>query len=192
MSRRLLLGLSGSLRRGSVSTAILKSLASAVSDRAELRIHPLGDLPLYNGDEDGEHAPESVAALKAAIADAEGVVVASPEYNYGISGVLKNAIDWASRPAYASVLKGKPVLIISSSPGLTGGVRAQAQARQTFAATLSRVIAHPEVVITEVYQKVVEGALVDETALAFTTAALDALLAEIALLAEAEPEAALA
>lgn len=183
MTKPLLLGISGSLRRDSSNTAILKTVSELYADKANLQIHPLADLPLYNGDLDGDNAPESVKTLKSAITAADGIVIASPEYNYGMSGVLKNALDWASRPAYSSVLKGKPILIITSSPGLTGGVRAQIQIRETMAATLSRVIPHPEVVITGVFQKITDGRLVDETTLTFVAAAIDSLLLEIAALA---------
>lgn len=183
MAHRVILGLSGSLRKDSASTAILRSLADAVSNRVEFRLHPLHEVPLYNSDNEGEHAPKSVRALKDAIAQADGIVLATPEYNYGTSGVLKNAIDWASRPAYSSVLKGKPVLIISSSPSPLGGVRAQAQVRHAMAATLSRVVPRPEVVIPGVYQKVADGRLIDGEALALSTSALDDLLGEIELLA---------
>ncbi len=157
------------------------------ADQADVKIPSLAELPLYNGDHDGEFAPEAAKTLKAAIAAADGIILASPEYNYGMSGVLKNALDWASRPAYSSVLKGKPILIITSSPGITGGVRAQNQIRQTMAATLSRVIAHPEVVITGVFKKIAEGRLVDEATLTFVKAAVDSMLAEIAELANRKP-----
>jgi chromate reductase len=84
--------------------------------------------------------PASVSALKEAIAQADGLIICSPEYNYSTSGVLKNALDWASRPGFNSPLKNKPVLIMTSSPGVLGGVRAQSQLRETLSATLSRVI----------------------------------------------------
>lgn len=182
MTKPVLLGFSGSLRRESANTAILRTLAEMVADKADLKIRSLADLPLYNGDEDGEHAPKAVKALKAAILAADGIVIASPEYNYGTSGVLKNAIDWASRPAYASVLKGKPVLVMTSSPGLLGGVRAQIQVREMMAATLSRVVSRAEIVIPGVYQKIVDGRLVDGGALEVLAAAMDDLLGEIRLL----------
>jgi chromate reductase len=84
--------------------------------------------------------PASVSALKEAIAQADGLIICSPEYNYSTSGVLKNALDWASRPGFNSPLKNKPVLIMTSSPGVLRGVRAQSQLRETLSATLSRVI----------------------------------------------------
>lgn len=186
MARPLILGFSGSLRKNSTNTAILATLAEAVADRAELRTESLADVPLYNADLDDDGRPPRVAELKALVAEADGLVMATPEYNYGMSGVLKNAIDWISRPAYNSVLKGKPILVITSSLAATGGVRAQQQVRDTLAACLSRVIARPEVVIPFAYDKVRDGRLVDESSLAFAIAAIDDLLAEIALLTSAK------
>src|SRR5467141_2696789 len=102
-----LLGLSGSLRRASNSTAVLRGLQDALAPRAALNIFSLHDIALYNEDDDGEHAPESVRALRSAIETSDGVIMTSPEYNHGISGVLKNGIDWASRPYGRSALRGK-------------------------------------------------------------------------------------
>src|SRR5437667_12816806 len=94
-----LLGLSGSLRRASNSTAVLHGLLDALAPKAALKIFPLHGVPLYNeDDDDGEHVPEQVRALRSAIASSDGVIMISPEYNHGMSGVLKNALDWASRP----------------------------------------------------------------------------------------------
>jgi chromate reductase len=107
------------------------------------------------------------------------LVICSPEYNYGVSGVLKNALDWASRPGFNSPLKGKPVLIMTSSPGVLGGVRAQAQLRDTLSATLSRVINCPQIVIPGINQKIQEGQFVDEPTIEFMLAAVGDLLNEI-------------
>lgn len=176
-----LLGLSGSLRRGSHSTAVLDTLAASLDGRAATTRFDIGALPHYDQDLDGAAAPPSVVDLRRRIEEADGVLVVSPEFNYGIPGVLKNAIDWASRPAFASPLKGKPVLIVTCSPAFTGGVRAQSQLRETFAATLSRVAVGPEVVIPRVQDKIVDGRLVDAATLDFALAACETLFAEIAL-----------
>src|SRR5260370_23898320 len=128
MTQFRLLGLSGSLRRASNSTAVLHGLQDALASKAAaLTIFPLHGMPLYNEDDDGEHAPETVRALRSAIATSDGVIMISPEYNHGMSGVLKNGLDWASRPYGRSELRGKPVLTITTSPAFTGGVRAQQQ-----------------------------------------------------------------
>jgi chromate reductase len=123
--------------------------------------------------------PASVAALKEAIAQADGLIICSPEYNYGTSGVLKNALDWASRPGFKSPLKNKPVLIMTSSPGVLGGVRAQAQLRETLSATLSRVIRGPQIVIPGVIEKIQNGSFIDEKTIEFMLAAVDDLINEI-------------
>src|ERR1700680_2842508 len=97
MTQFRLLGLSGSLRRASNSTAVLRGLQDALAPRAALSIFPLHGMPLYNEDDDGQHAPESVRVLRSAIETSDGVIMISPEYNHGMSGVLKNSLDWASR-----------------------------------------------------------------------------------------------
>lgn len=174
-----LLGLSGSLRRGSNSTAVLSTIAAATSDRADMVVADIGALPHYDQDLDGADAPEPVARLRRQIEAADALVVVSSEFNYGIPGVLKNAIDWASRPAFASPLKDKPVLVVTSSPAFTGGVRAQQQLREAFAATLSRSVPGPEVVIGQVHTKIAEGRLVDRPTLDFLAASCGGLFAEI-------------
>lgn len=127
-----LLGISGSIRAKSTNTAILETLRERGKDAATLSLISLDDVPLYNADQDGEHCPHSVRSLKQAIADTDALVLCSPEYNHGTSGVLKNALDWASRPAFQSPLKNKPILIMTSSPGAIGGVRAHQQLRDAW------------------------------------------------------------
>ncbi len=177
-----LLGLSGSIRRESTNAMILKTLAEKLGVKASLTLFPLNEIPPYNQDLEGDALPPSVRALKAAIADSDGLILSSPEYNHGMSGVLKNALDWASRPAFASPLRYKPVLLMTSSPGYVGGARAHAQMQETLASTLARVVARPQVVIAGVGQKIVQGRLVDEATLRFCLDAIDDLLAEIRLL----------
>ncbi|VVO08601.1 NADPH-dependent FMN reductase [Pseudomonas fluorescens] len=176
-----LLGISGSLRSQSTNTAVLKTLSNRLDDQAEMSLFALNDIPLYNGDLEAQALPPSVAALKEAIAHADGLIICSPEYNYGTSGVLKNALDWASRPGFNSPLKNKPVLIITSSPGVLGGVRAQSQLRETLSATLSRVICRPQIVIPNINQKIQDGRFIDETTIEFMLAAVDDLIREINL-----------
>ena len=177
-----LLGISGSIRRDSHCTAVLRSLQPLLPASATIELFALNDVPLYNADLDGDAPPAAVARLKAAIAEADGLVLCSPEYNYGMPGVLKNAIDWASRPGFASPLKGKPVLIATASPGTAGGVRAQAQIRDALAATLARPVVRPHVAIANVGTRIRDGRLADETTLDFLRVALADLLQEIELL----------
>ncbi len=177
-----LLAVSGSIRRESNCTAVLQSLAPLLPSTVTLELFPLDDIPLYNADLDGDAPPAPVAKLKKAIAETDGLVVCSPEYNYGMPGVLKNAIDWASRPGFASPLKGKPALIMTTSPGTAGGVRAQAQIRDALAATLARPVVRQHVAIANVNARIREGRLVDESTLDFIHSALRDLLEEITLL----------
>ena len=177
-----LAGISGSLRQASSNTAILRTLQASLPAGVEMTLLPLDGIPLYNQDLDGPGLPDAVRAFKAAVDSSDGVVVCSPEYNFGMPGVLKNAIDWASRPAFASPLKGKPVLVMTSSPAFTGGVRAQAQLRETLGGTLSRVIARPQVVIAGVNGKIEGGRLADAASLGFALEAVNDLIAEIGLL----------
>ncbi|RDI25123.1 NADPH-dependent FMN reductase [Pseudacidovorax intermedius] len=180
-----LLAISGSLRRASHSTAVLRHMATLLPADAQQRLFTLEEIPPYDGDVDGPQPPAAVAELKDAIAQADGLVICSPEYNYGMPGVLKNAIDWASRPAFASPLKGKPALVITASPGALGGVRAQAQIRDALAATLARPLSRPHVAVPLIASRFQDGQLSDATTLEMLQAALADLLAEIRLLAAA-------
>jgi chromate reductase, NAD(P)H dehydrogenase (quinone) len=129
-------------------------------------------VPPYNEDLDIRPALPTVANLRTAIADSDGVVIATPEYNHGIPGVLKNALDWASRPAFNSCFIAKPVLIISSSPAFTGGVRAQYQLRETLASMHAHVVSGHEVVVAAVNSKTSQGAFTDVASLEFMANAL--------------------
>jgi chromate reductase, NAD(P)H dehydrogenase (quinone) len=179
MTQLRLLGLSGSLRRASNSTAVLHGLQDALAPKAALDIFPLHGMPLYNEDDDGEHAPEQVRALRSAIATSDGVILISPEYNHGMSGVLKNALDWASRPYGRSTLMRKPVLTMTASPAFTGGVRAQQQMNETLLSIPARPVLRPQIVIGGVHEKVRDGRLIDEAVLSFALAGVDDLLEEI-------------
>src|ERR1700686_4533430 len=174
-----LLGLSGSLRRSSNSAAVLRGLQDALAPKARLDIFSLHGLPLYNEDEDGEHAPESVRALRSAIETTDGVIMVSPEYNHGMSGVLKNPLDWPPGLYGRSVLREKPILTMTASPAFTGGVRAQPQMNETLASIPARPVLRPQIVIGGVHEKVRDGRLIDEAALSFVLAGVDDLLEEI-------------
>jgi chromate reductase, NAD(P)H dehydrogenase (quinone) len=176
-----LLGLSGSIRRDSYCTAILRTLAGMLPEGVALTIFGLEHIPPYNEDEE-ETPPGVVAALRKAVTQADGLVVISPEYNHGMSGVLKNAIDWVSRPGYSSILKDKPVSVMTAAPSMLGGARAQMQLRETFASTVSRVMAHRQVCIGNVAKKVTDGVLTDQPTIDFALGAIDILLNEVRLL----------
>jgi chromate reductase len=126
-----ILGIPGSLRRDSHNVGLLRAAALSLPPGIELEVFDgLGELPLYNADLDVEPELEPVARLREAIADADGVLIATPEFNGSIPGVLKNALDWASRPSPNNVLRGKPVAVVGASTGLYGAVWAQAETRK--------------------------------------------------------------
>lgn len=176
-----LIGMSGSLRAGSYSNAVLETLGRKFADAAELTVWDLAPIPAYNQDLEGEKRPAPVKALLAAIDAADGLVLCAPEFNHSIPGVLKNALDWASRPAFASVMAYKPVAIMTTSRGPLGGARCLEHMRVTLASMLSRVVLAREVIITACADKVRDGRLIDETSLGFACGAVEALLREIAV-----------
>ena len=157
-----ILGLAGSLRRGSYNRALLRSASQLAPGGMVIEIFDLSEVPLYNGDVEAEGDPQGVARLKQAIAAADGVLIATPEYNHGVPGVMKNAVDWASRPPGAAPLGGKPVGIIGASPGSTGTARGQSQLRQAFEFTDSYCMAQPELLVARAHEKFdAEGRLTD-------------------------------
>ena len=123
-----LIGISGSTRRGSLNSALLRAAAAAMPAGAQLRIESIAAIPLYNGDEEAAHGiPPAVTYLKDAIAAADGLLLVTPEYNNSLPGVAKNAVDWLSRPSadIGRVFGGKPVAIAGASPGGFGTVLSQ-------------------------------------------------------------------
>ncbi len=176
-----ILALSGSLRRGSSNVVVLKTLAERAGPETTITLFPLNDVPLYNGDDDTDNPPPAVAALRNAVAASDGLIIGTPEYNHGTTGVLKNAIDWASRPAATSSLKGKNALIISSSPGAIGGARAYAQVSDALIGALARPVVRRQLNVAGVDQKISGGRLVDEPTVTLLLAGLADLVAEIHL-----------
>lgn len=164
-----LLAISGSLRKASVNTKILETLADSDSLNADavIDVIVLNDVPLYNEDLDSEVPPPAVQALRDSIRFADGVIISTPEYNHGLPGVLKNALDWASRPHGQSCLAGKPVLSLSASPAFTGGVRAQAQLNETLIAVGAQLVPRPQIVIGGASEQVSATRLMNEATLSF-------------------------
>src|SRR5271163_3934288 len=174
-----LIGMSGSLRAGSYSNAVLETLRERFAGAAELSIWDLAPIPAYNQDFEGEKRPAPVKELLAAIDAADGLVLCAPEFNHSIPGVLKNALDWASRPAFTSVMAYKPVAIMATSRGPLGGARCLEHLRAALDSMLARVALAREVTITAAADKISAGRLVDDTSLGFACAAVEALLREI-------------
>lgn len=174
-----ILGLSGSLRTGSFNTALLQKIGELIGERADFKIADIGALPFYSEDLETPEPPQVVLDFKAAIGAADAVVIATPEYNYSIPGVLKNALDWASRPGFNSVLKDKRIGILSASMAGTAGVRAQGHLRTILSGTLSQVIAMPDVAVPAAH-KIIEasGAVSDEVTIKHLAKLSEALLSE--------------
>ncbi len=157
-----ILGIAGSLRSGSYNRGLLRAAAGLLPPGVTLEVFDLAPLPLYNEDLLA-HPPQPVLDLKARIRAADALLFACPEYNYLISGVLKNALDWASRPPVDSALKGKRAAMFGASTGRMGTVRAQLALRQVLLATGTQVLMRPEVLVTEANRKFdAEGNLTDE------------------------------
>ena len=135
------LGISGSLRRDSLNSALLRAAAERLPAGAELvEFGNLREIPPYDSDVEEEGVPEVVEELREAVRSADAVLLATPEYNHSLPGQLKNALDWVSRPAGESALRGKPAAAIGASTGMFGAVWAQAEARKVLGALGGRVV----------------------------------------------------
>lgn len=160
-----ILGLAGSLRRHSLNRSLLKAAQELAPQGMVIEIFDrLREIPPYDEDAREIARPEPVDALTEAIRAADGFLVVTPEYNYSVPGVLKNAIDWVSRPPQTSPLKQKPAAIMSASTGISGGMRAQYHLRQTFVFTDTPAMLKPEVILPLAAQRFdAEGRLTDES-----------------------------
>jgi len=157
-----ILGISGSLRKGSLNSALLRAAVNLKPPGMEIEIHELADVPLYNADIDGKEKPPAVQLLRSRIAAADGLLIATPEYNYSVPGVLKNAIDWASRGGAESPLTGKPAALFGIG-GMMGTSRAQLHLRQILLFNGMLVLPKPEVYISSAPEKIdAAGQLTDE------------------------------
>ena len=157
-----ILGFAGSLRKGSYNRAILRAALELSPADVELEVFDLEGIPPYNMDLEKD-LPEKVREFKEKIRKADAILIASPEHNYSIPGVLKNAIDWASRPEGDNSFEGKPVAIMSASPAMQGGARAQYHLRQTFVWLDMYPVNRPEVMVPAVHEKIdVNGNVTDK------------------------------
>src|SRR5256714_7580314 len=174
------LAISGSLRRDSHNTKLLRAAEELAPDDVELEFYDELELvPPYNEDRDGDEAPLGAASLGAQIASADALLIATPEYNASIPGQLKNAVDWASRPVRAGALLGKPVVVIGASTGFYGGVWAQAELRKVLATAGARVV-DAEVAVSHAHERFdADGRLADGEIREELRVALGALLAEV-------------
>jgi chromate reductase len=156
------LGVSGSLRAGSFNTSLLQAAIEAAPESVELELwEGIGDLPLYDEDLDDHDVPESVRRLRADWADADAILFATPEYNGSVPGGLKNAIDWASRPKLAGVLRNKPVAVVGASTGQFGALWAQQDLKRILGIAGARVVG-TEIPVARAHERIdSEGRLLD-------------------------------
>jgi chromate reductase, NAD(P)H dehydrogenase (quinone) len=162
MSDRLrVLAISGSLRQASFNTALLRTAIDLAPAGMVIETAEIGDLPLYDEDVRAKGLPDPVQRFRDHVARAEGILVATPEYNYSVPGVLKNAIDWASRPPQQP-FAGKALGIMSASSGLSGAMRAQYHLRQIAVTLDLHVMNKPEIFVRSAGEKITDGRLSDE------------------------------
>jgi chromate reductase len=181
-----ILGISGSLRAGSHNTAVLQAIAARVGPDVDLELFDgLREVPPYDADDDREPLDPAVARLRDAIGEADAVLFATPEYNSSIPGVLKNAVDWASRPFPENALKGRPVAVVGATSGSFGAIWAQTELRKVLSTTGARVL-EETAAIPRVHERIAsDGSIVGDDLLA----KLDGVVA--ALVREAEHSASL-
>jgi chromate reductase len=154
-----LLGICGSLRKASTNRSLLLAIGEELpADTSMTLFERLGELPIFNSDLED---PEPVVELKRAIASADGVVIAVPEYNYSIPGGLKNALDWVSRPPATSPMRGKPIGLVGAASGMSGTIRAQLHLRQMLVYSDSPCLNQPEVLIPRAHERFKDGLLID-------------------------------
>jgi chromate reductase len=158
-----ILGIAGSLRRRSYNKGALRAAQQLCPEGAAIEVFDLDGIPPFNQDEE-KNVPAKVSEFKRKIRGADAILLATPEYNYGMPGVLKNAIDWASRPYGDNAWSGKPVALMSAALSMGGGVRAQYQLRQAFVFLNMEAVVQPEVAIASAPERFdKEGNLTDET-----------------------------
>lgn len=174
-----IIGFTGSLRKGSYNKAALRAAQALMPEGSELELVDLAGIPFLNEDVEAAGIPQPVEAFKQKLAEADGLLISTPEYNYSIPPVLKNALDWASR-GKETPLYGKPLAIMSASPGMFGGARAQYQLRQVCVCVNLLPLNKPELMIAAAHTKVsAEGVLEDERSLKGIRELLEALILNI-------------
>jgi len=166
-------GIAGSLRRASLNRALLAAAQGLAPAGMTITIEELHDLPPFNADVDGPHPPVPVVRLRTAVGSAAGLLLASPEYNHGVPGILKNAIDWLSQPRHGNVLDRRPTAIMGASTGAGGTARGQSQLRESFVLTNTPVMLQPEILVGRAHEKFdADGKLIDESTRNWLTAFL--------------------
>ena len=181
-----ILGIAGSLRKDSYNKAAIRAAQALCPEGARLEIYDIAGLPLFNQDDEKNPTPR-VTDFKQKIRAADAILFSTAEYNYGLPGVLKNAIDCASRPYGDSAWSGKPVAIMSAAAGSAGGLRAQYQLRQSFVFLNMEAVVQPEVAIAAAHQRFDDkGNLTDEASKKMIAQLLQNLVAKVRLARQAK------
>lgn len=171
-----ILGFAGSLRKGSYNKALLRAAEELLPGNTTMEVFDIEGIPLFNQDTE-KNIPAKVKEFKSKIREADALLISTPEYNYSVSGVLKNSIDWASRPYGDNPFDGKPVAIMSASIGMLGGARAQYHLRQMFVFLNMYPLNGPEVIVPFAHDKFDStGKLIDENTRKFLTQLLGRLV----------------
>ena len=175
------IGIAGSLRAASFNRALLSAARDLAPPELIIEVRELKDLPLFNEDLESDGVPMAVGELRSAVRSADGLLLVTPEYNHGVPGVLKNAVDWLSQPLRQSALEGKPTALMGASTGLAGTARSQSQLRQAFVLTNSPVMQQPEVLVARAHEKFdAMGRLIDQPTHQFVSAFLTRLASWLA------------
>ena len=168
--------ISGSFRQNSINTGLLRAFQSLAPEGVEIEIVSYRDIPLYDQDINEQGVPESVIVAGKKLAAADAIIVATPEYNYSIPGILKNAIDWFSRLPVIP-FDGKPVAVLGASPSFMGTARAQIHLRESLQYLNPKILNKPEVLVNNAFEKFDEaGNLTDQETKAHLKALLEALI----------------
>ncbi|WP_026690148.1 NADPH-dependent FMN reductase [Alteribacter aurantiacus] len=156
------IGICGSLRNNSLNKVVINELKELSSDTFTVEVVSIGDLPLFNGDLEEGGDPSVVHRFKDQLAQADGLLIVSPEYSHGVPGVLKNALDWAGSMTNVNVLDKKPAMVIGASPSAVGTALSQVQIKQTLSACGAYVLPQPEVFIGTAHERIGDGRVTDE------------------------------
>jgi chromate reductase len=157
-----ILGISGSLRKNSFNKTLLQTARSFIPEGFSFQMVDLGIIPLYNDDLAIENPPSTVIDFRNSIKQSDGILIASPEYNYSFSGVLKNALDWAATNTIGNVLNGKPIAIMGAAKGIFGTARGQLHLRQVLLGANANVVQRPEVYVRSAGSKIDENRILED------------------------------
>lgn len=169
----------GSIRNNSNSEIVMKAIKHSSPSEIEFFSIDVANIPLYNEDIEHTVLPSAVVKARHILSEVDAVIIVTPEFNHGIPGVLKNTLDWLSRPAFDNHMINKYVFFVTQSPSPLGGVRAQYQLRETLSAMLCNFVPLPEIAITQITEKISDNTLNDERTTLFLKKQLEAFISAL-------------